>query len=170
MTGAVHRRQLPIHQPCDENFEAMRGTVERRFCQACEHHVHDLSRLTEAEARALVRGPGRVCVRYRVGPDGYIRFKPAKLAGPAAFVAAISLAMAACTPHGEAEGLESPEEAMLCRDASGYAVDCDLASEPVIPSEPAPTETEPPPVKKRDATREEKVKELDEDDWILGFV
>ncbi len=171
MTVAVHRSLLPIHQPCAEDFGAMRGTGARRRCEACEHDVHDLSQLTEAQARALVKRPGRVCVRYRVGPSGHIRFKTPKLG---AFAAVLSLAMAACTPHGDAEELETPEEAMLCRDASGYAIECGLVSEPVIPDQPVPTEpevepkTEPEQESASQTTLDEA--EIEDDDWILGFV
>lgn len=73
--------ELPISEPCQEDWDAMREDPgARRFCDQCTKHVHDLSELTEAEARAVLdnRGDRRICVRYRVDGDGSLKFKPAE--------------------------------------------------------------------------------------------
>ena len=150
----MRRVELPILNPCHEDYAAMDGPLERRFCDKCDKHVHNLSEMTEREAKALLDGRdgARLCVRYRCGADGRIKFRPT--ARKAAFVALVSLAMAACTGYAEPDALESPDSASLCRDASGYAIDCTLADAAVIPEvqpqpEPLPRvqpEPEPEPV------------------------
>lgn len=140
----MHRAQLPILNPCSEDYAAMDGPAQRRFCDRCDKHVHDLSAMTEPEAKALLdgRAPGqRLCVRYRCGTDGRIAFRPTVL--EAAFVALASLAVAACTSYAEPEALESPDTATLCRDASGFAIDCALADAAVIPDGTPEPEIEP---------------------------
>lgn len=111
---------VPIADPCHADWDSMDAKGARRFCEQCDKHVHDLSSMTRPEAAALVasRGSDRLCVRYRVAADGTIRFQSrapnlvpaASLArGRAGRVAglgsaaALSLAMAACTPHGPGE-------------------------------------------------------------------
>lgn len=144
----MRRGQLPILNPCHEDYGAMRGPSVRRFCDKCDKHVHNLSEMTEREAKSLLDGQhgARICVRYRVGTDGQVRFRPeVRRAG---FVAVLSLAMAACTGYAEPDTLESPDAAMVCRDASGYAVDCALAGVGIIPDaapEPSAAEPEPAP-------------------------
>lgn len=51
----------------------------QRFCGVCVKQVHDLSALTEPQARAVLAdesAKGRVCVRYKADLDGNIEFKP----------------------------------------------------------------------------------------------
>jgi hypothetical protein len=51
----------------------------RRFCGVCVKQVHDLSALTETEARTVLAdesAKGRVCVRYKADAAGNIKFKP----------------------------------------------------------------------------------------------
>ncbi len=74
----MHRLQLPILDPCHEDWDAMQAEGGKRFCDVCTKHVHDLSSMTERKARdtlTVERTKGRVCVRYRVAADGEIRFK-----------------------------------------------------------------------------------------------
>ena len=68
-----------------------------RFCRSCDKQVFDLSSMTEAEARTVLRQSSgqNICVRYCHDDAGNIRFRtPA----PARAVT-LALAMAACTPH-----------------------------------------------------------------------
>lgn len=108
---------LPINSPCDEDWSAMRGDSERRFCDHCARHVHDLSAMTKREAATLLRSAGgeRLCVRYTLAPDGGIRFReapapaplvqlrarPPERPRPAALARAgvAAALLAACTPH-----------------------------------------------------------------------
>lgn len=47
-----------------------------RICAACSETVHDLAELTVEEAEALLREPGKHCVRAQVGPDGALGLRP----------------------------------------------------------------------------------------------
>ncbi len=70
--------ELPIAEPCHEAWDAMdRSPGARRFCDRCTKHVHDLSALTEPEARAVLASAGteRICVRYRVDGSGVLKFR-----------------------------------------------------------------------------------------------
>jgi len=128
--------ELPISEPCDEDWGGMRRDPgARRFCDQCSKHVHDLTSLTEAEAREiLARAAGeRICVRYRVDGSGTLKFRqpaqntqvepalvpvgalrrrpiPSRVAPIAAApAAALAFALAACTPHGVVEEPEAVE-------------------------------------------------------------
>lgn len=143
----------------------MEGPAQRRFCDKCDKHVHNLSEMTERQATALLdaQDGAPMCVRYRVGGDGRIRFRPeVRRAG---FVAVLSLAMAACTGYAEPGSLESPDAAMVCRDASGYAVDCELAQLETIPDavpEPTPSQQEPAEPEPEPTPKPEEVEPVEE--------
>lgn len=135
---------LRVVSPCHEDYGAMQGSGATRFCESCEKSVTNLSAMTRVDAeKFLAANAGKkVCVRYRV-QHGELVFLPAR-AKRLAFVAVLSLAMAACTGYVEGDELDSPEDAALCRDANGYAVPCDAIDEGVIPideSTPTPTPT-----------------------------
>jgi hypothetical protein len=74
------RLHLPIQEPCHENWDAMsRDGDAQRFCGVCVKQVHDLSAMTEPQARAVLAtesAKGRVCVRYKADRDGNIAFAP----------------------------------------------------------------------------------------------
>lgn len=88
-------------EPCDESWEQMEGSRTRRLCRQCDKHVHDLSAVTERQARRLLsKGPG-LCVRYASGPDGQLRFERAGGRTTRALMCGAFLMMA-CAPHAEA--------------------------------------------------------------------
>ncbi|MEZ4382137.1 MAG: hypothetical protein R3A79_12375 [Nannocystaceae bacterium] len=147
---------LPINSPCDEDWTAMRGDSERRFCDHCARHVHDLSAMTKTEASALLRSSGgeRLCVRYTLEPDGGIRFRapapapaplvqlrarPPERQRPAALARAgvAAALLAACTPHTH-EAPCADEPVVETREA---IVQGEL-NEPTLPEIDVP----PPPV------------------------
>lgn len=81
----MHKRHLPIAQPCHEDFGAMHDQGSgRRHCDSCEKSVHNFSDLTEGEARGLLKRhtTSRVCVRYRTNASGEILFKKATIPAP----------------------------------------------------------------------------------------
>jgi hypothetical protein len=112
--------EIRIPSPCHEDWDAMQvGPGGReRFCHACRKHVHDLSAMTEEEARGLLDRDreGELCVSYLRGPDGQmvhrapVSFVPAsrllrrmaQRAGPIAKASA-ALGLAACAPHDRGE-------------------------------------------------------------------
>jgi hypothetical protein len=53
---------LRIDKPCSQNWQSMQGDDRRRFCAQCQHHVHNLSALTEREVQKLIATTeGRLC-------------------------------------------------------------------------------------------------------------
>lgn len=68
----MHRDQLRIADPCHEDWGAMTGDRRRRHCASCDKHVHDLSAMTEGQARELVASSSDLCVRYAVRSDGSV--------------------------------------------------------------------------------------------------
>jgi hypothetical protein len=106
----MRRLHLPIQDPCHEDWTAMESDGEsRRFCLVCTKHVHDLSAMTEATARAVLAdesSDGRMCVRYLTDEAGNIRFRPETVEAPSLWrmtLAAASMAMALLTGCADAE-------------------------------------------------------------------
>jgi hypothetical protein len=64
-------KRFDLAYPCRADFGAMPIAAGGRFCADCGKVVHDLSAMTEAEARGLLaRTPAdRVCVRYVYDAD-----------------------------------------------------------------------------------------------------
>jgi hypothetical protein len=92
--------QLHIPKPCDEPWEEMSGGDTARFCDKCQHDVHDLSAMTRREAEALLAREGSaLCVRYVMRGEELV-FAPepgprlmAQLQGLNRLVAAAALAV-----------------------------------------------------------------------------
>ena len=60
---------------CPERWEEMRADgPQRRFCEQCQLHVHDLSSMSRPEGEQfLASGDGRsVCISFVTRPDGTI--------------------------------------------------------------------------------------------------
>ncbi len=79
---------------CPMDWNAMKGSDERRFCDSCGKHVTHLSNMTPQAARAfLERTVGsKVCVRADVDARGAVRFAGAAMAAGALFAAGPALA------------------------------------------------------------------------------
>jgi len=109
--------QIKIAAPCDADWDSMKGNDQVRFCDHCDLHVTDLSRLTRHEAMRLVeRSQGRLCVRYVRTAGGEILTRESqrlhqlgrrvsRLAA-GAFTAAISISTAAA--QGSIEVTQHP--------------------------------------------------------------
>lgn len=41
---------LHIPKPCHEDWQAMHGNAQQRFCDSCQHHVVNLSAMTSDAA------------------------------------------------------------------------------------------------------------------------
>ncbi len=116
--------------------------VERgRFCQSCVKQVYDLSRMTEPQARTVLRdnAGSRICVRYCHDDEGRIRFRslapttttcgsPRRVAWAGAMVMAV--AMAACTPH------QRPDDAPRAKPETTVTETQVVGELPVIEPEP----------------------------------
>lgn len=67
----LHQIQIPV--PCHEDWNAMSGTEQARFCPKCQKTVNDLSQMTKADAQDLLDQTGmRVCVRLTRLADGRV--------------------------------------------------------------------------------------------------
>lgn len=95
----MHRRQLPILQPCPADWGAMRPvSASTRHCEQCSLEVHTLEGMTEAQANALLiaHQHERLCIRYRFDPAGHIRFADSRPLRAATL--AVTLLSACATP------------------------------------------------------------------------
>ncbi len=64
---------VQIPEPCNADWAAMRGDEQRRYCDQCELHVHNVAAMPRDEAEALLasRDEGeKVCVRIEYEADG----------------------------------------------------------------------------------------------------
>jgi hypothetical protein len=70
-------RDIQVQSPCSENWDAMSGGDQRRFCDLCNKHVHNLSAMTAKKAETLLSdNTGNLCVRYERDADGTIKTRP----------------------------------------------------------------------------------------------
>lgn len=73
----LDRLQVPV--PCTADWDSMVGNDQVRFCNHCNLKVTNLSAMTRADARRLVReSGGKLCVRYYRKPDGSLLTAPAE--------------------------------------------------------------------------------------------
>lgn len=59
-----------IAKPCPKLWSELDGEGRRRFCEQCQHHVHNLSEMTPQEQRKLLASSKkeRICVAYQDAP------------------------------------------------------------------------------------------------------
>ena len=68
---------------CDVKWEDMKGDDERRFCDRCEHHVHNLIGKSEEEVKDIVDALGpEFCGHFSVRRDGRIALGECELPLP----------------------------------------------------------------------------------------
>lgn len=99
-------KQIPIEEPCHQDWEQLRGDERRRFCSQCDKHVHNLSAMTKAQAQALLEREPKLCVIYKYDEHDELVFEPEptrdqlQLQGARKLLAAAALAvpmlLAAC--------------------------------------------------------------------------
>lgn len=62
---------IRVAAPCHASWDNMSGGDTTRFCQTCRKNVYNLSKMSRAEAEALVRDKeGNLCVRFYRRADG----------------------------------------------------------------------------------------------------
>jgi hypothetical protein len=141
----MHRRHLPIAEPCSNDWKAMKGSCAVRFCGACSKNVYNLSMLTEREAKeALAVRPKDVCVRYHVDAKGDVIFFPEPVVArrhalrQKAIAAFAISTMAACTEPPSDEKAAVP----IAVAAPPVATDPESAKPAIaIASAPVPAKT-----------------------------
>lgn len=144
----MKQSDIPIPLPCSENWDTMTREGRKLFCDKCKKHVHDLTRMTEEETRALLaqRGESELCVRYLHDAFGNLVFgmvdtsiiAPSRLvrARRAVVAAAATLSVSATMACG---GAQKNEEHML-----GGAIACPMPStSATVASDPVPVATSP---------------------------
>jgi hypothetical protein len=149
----MHKRQLPIVDPCRESWDEMRPDGRGRHCERCDYTVVDLSTVTEREAKKIVGGArGRLCVRYLVDEQGDLVFRaPPMRRGVERLAAGLGLAsmLSAATPafadtslpmHGRAESGQTLAGAALTAAAASSPV-----SRPLVQGRTHPTAAAPAP-------------------------
>lgn len=67
-------RGVKIESPCPKKWEDLSGCGSRRFCDACQLHVHDLSAMNRRELRSFLAQPGRKCGAFPVPARRASRF------------------------------------------------------------------------------------------------
>ena len=68
--------RVNVISPCPIPRDAMppSNASGRWFCDHCQRHVHDLSRLRSGEVEELIcKSAGSLCVRYEPLPDGSVK-------------------------------------------------------------------------------------------------
>ncbi len=89
-----------IPKPCKEDWHAMSGDEQRRHCEKCDTHVHDLTGMSSEEILAMRRkNGGKLCGAFRLG-------RPIALGSGIA-----SLALASCS---EQKGKEVVLPGIVC--------------------------------------------------------
>lgn len=73
----MHKDAIRIAEPCHADWRSMTARDKGRFCGECKKHVHELARLSEAEATALLATPSveGLCVRYVHDELGRVLFR-----------------------------------------------------------------------------------------------
>lgn len=73
----MHKDTLRIAEPCQADWSAMTAGDRSRFCGACRKHVHELARLSVAEALELLATPSAegLCVRAVHDDLGHVLFR-----------------------------------------------------------------------------------------------
>jgi len=145
---------LRVKTPCTKGWDTMqKDGSPTRFCTSCAQHVHDVAKLTHAEASALVEAKARgesVCVHLRVrSTDGAILLADGhafpstsvRRLGPS-FVAAGAMVLVAC-----AETVPPVPELVPVRAARPTEAPYVPAPVGTLPTSEAPPATpdEPPP-------------------------
>jgi hypothetical protein len=62
--------KLEVLAPCNEDWSAMSGGDDIRFCGRCRQNVYNLSEMSESEVRKLVES--QVCIRFFARSDGTV--------------------------------------------------------------------------------------------------
>ena len=104
---------------CPKLWESFAGSDTKRFCEACGHNVHNLSRLSESGRKALIEKSKqeRVCVAYYQNLAGDLLPNPPedkkkRSTIRLAAVAAGAIALSSCT--SEPQGHDRMTVGMIC--------------------------------------------------------
>lgn len=91
-------RPVRIEEPCSLSWDEMAGDDTKRFCETCQHHVLNVSEMTEAELASLAERTDQVCIRAEVDPVRGLRTKQRWIASAIAF--GVTGSIFGCSPAG----------------------------------------------------------------------
>jgi hypothetical protein len=131
---------IAIPLPCTVDWQKMTPRDGGRFCGDCKKVVRDLSKLTEADARALLATPPRegLCVRYLADKHGTVFFagmqtsslvpatllSRAKRAAATAAMGGAMFAVQACTALQGSDSADRTDQELI-PNMGGVAADPD---------------------------------------------
>jgi hypothetical protein len=101
----MRRDEIAIELPCSADWDTMTAAGRKRFCADCKKYVHDLSRMKEDDAKALLETGKDLCVRYVYDEVGNVVFDidvrasalvRAKRFAKAAALVALPMSLTAC--------------------------------------------------------------------------
>jgi hypothetical protein len=114
----MNKDDVKIGSPCTADWSEMGGDQSRRFCDQCDKSVHNLSALTEPEAKTLLKEP-KICVRYTTNKAGDINFQPtsrrALLRRGAMMAGALTISLPAAAAMMTAEDASCDKPGLLTR-------------------------------------------------------
>lgn len=144
---------IRVASPCSERWADMRPRGDGRHCERCEKTVVDLSRMTRAQAEAVVRGrTGELCVRIAEDDRGQLVFRAEPKRLPVLGPMALAGLLAACAPEPSAEPAvaDETEEALEPDVAESDGTGLDASSDSFggslatgVPMPTAPTHAPP---------------------------
>jgi len=74
MSNRIPLELIEVETPCSKNWNSMRGSDEKRFCDHCNRDVYDLGAMSEADVQNLLcRQAGKLCVRFTRLSNGKIQ-------------------------------------------------------------------------------------------------
>ena len=108
---------IRIPEPCHEDWGRMTPKQRGRFCGACQKKVHDLSAMSQSDAKRILDSGGDICVSYLSDHAGVVQFQPERIVpvgrlfrrASATAAAGLSIALAACAPHGDGPSLDDAD-------------------------------------------------------------
>ena len=108
-----------VKYSCPRRWESLAGAGDRRFCDGCGEHVHDLSAMEPRAAERFVAEHPGACLRFAADGRGRVVFRSRRLA-----VVATAAALAGCAGWDESAELASPvDEAVGWDDRSAVVPD-----------------------------------------------
>jgi hypothetical protein len=140
----MHRDTIPIASPCGIDWNGMTlADAKKRFCGECKKHVHDLSQMTQAEARGLLTSPSAdgLCVRYLYDERGEIWFAPdaTPLLAPRPLARLKRLVVAAATVAAPLSLAACIGSAMPVPPSPPPSLNATMGAPPALPPEPVPS-------------------------------
>jgi hypothetical protein len=140
----MRRESLPIHEPCSADWERMDGDGVVRFCRLCNKDVHDVSAMTEDEAREFLAAGDQPCIRYRFDAQGDVLFQPRAGVGLLPRLAAAAALSFAGLAAGGCMGKPVCPLPETAKPTSAPPVQAEPADAPTpAPTEPASGPVEP---------------------------